>query len=182
MRKTMLGLLFLVFAVSGSADAICIGTGPEVTVLLRGEVLDCRSALPELEAALELGRDSYEDSAAFYRNSPLSHIKNITKPYDEHVAFHLSRVQGVIITFAVGSRALIPVDAKEAPAAAWEDHSERRELFLHVGGSSCDLLPDPLPTVLVQEKVCCDTPSQDTCKLKLTPVQVPETSLLEKVR
>ena len=181
MRIKPLGLLLLFFALSGRADAICTGGTPG-TVLLRGEVLDCRSALPELEAVLEKDRDAYEERAAWYRTTPLAHLKRLTQPYDEHVAFHLSRVQGVIITFAVGSRAVIPVDAKETPSAAWKDHTERRELYLELGGSSCDLLPDPLPTVLVQEYVCCDTPSRDTCKLELQPVQLPGASLLEQVR
>ncbi len=184
MRIRPLGLLLLAFAASGRADAICASTGAEVTVLLRGAVLDCRSALPEIEAELEKQRGDYEERAAYYRNSPLSHVKNVTRPYDEHLVSHLSHVKGVIITFLIDGRALIPESAKESPAADWEDHSERRELFLQVGGNSCNLLPDPPPTVLVQESECCDMdpPSQDSCKLGLQPALFPDESLLQQVR
>jgi hypothetical protein len=181
MRMRALALLLLAFAVSGSAEAVCTG-GFSGTVLLHGTLLDCRSALPELEAVLEKDRDSYENMAAFYRTTVLSHMENLTKPYDEHVAFHLSRVQGVIVTFAVDSRALIPADAKETPPATWEDYSERREIFLQLGGSSCDLLPDPLPTVLLQESICCDTPTRDSCKLGLMAALLPEAKHLEQIR
>lgn len=181
MRIRTIGLLVLVFA-SGRVDAVCWRPGPEGTVLLRGQVLDCRSALPELEAALEPGRDSYEERATFYRNSVLSHNKNLTRPYEEHVAARLSRVQGVIVTFLADGRALISVDAKSP--AAWEEYAERRELFLRLDGSSCDRLPAPPPTVLAEDYVCCDVmPSgDDSCMLGLRAFEQPEKSLLEKVR
>lgn len=181
MRTGAIGLLLLVFAASDKAAAIC--TGPDVTVLLRGAVLDCRSALPEIEAELETRRHDYEERAAYYRNSPLAHVKNVTRPYDEHLQEHLRSVQGVIVTFLVDGRALIPKDAK-SQSVPWEDHSERRELFLLVGGSSCDLLSDSSPTVLVDEAVCCDVipSSQNSCMLELRQVKAPEASLLEKVR
>jgi hypothetical protein len=141
---------------------------------MRGSVLDCRSALPEIEAALEKQRETHEQWA-----EPLRHVFEnadrifVLKPYDELIAHHLSRVQGVIITFQVDRQALVPLGG--TPEEHWEERSEQRELYLQVGGSSCDLLSDSSPTLLVQESVCCDTdpPSADSCKLGLPRVSVP---------
>lgn len=126
---------------------------------------------------LEKHRESHERWAQPLR-AALDNADRITslRPYDELIASRLDRVQGVIITFQVDSRALVPSGGTpEAPEEYWEDHSEQRELYLHLGGSSCDLLSDSSPTLLVQEPVCCDTdpPSADSCAVGLPPVSVP---------
>lgn len=165
---------------------MCTRVGPEVTVLLRGTVVDCRSALPEMEAALEKHRESHEQWAQPLRDTlPNSDQLTPLEPYEKKASDRLSRVKGVIVTFEADSMARIPADAKERPAAAWEDHSERREIFLQVGGSSCDQLPSSAePTVIAQEEVCCDVipPSEDSCLLELQPFKPAEASLLEQVR
>ena len=149
-----------------------------MTVLLRGEVLDCRSALPQIEAMLERHRESHERWAEPLRRV-LENADRIAslQPYEERLASRLDRVQGVIITFQVDRQALVPLGGTpEALEEYWEERSEQRELYLHIGGSSFDLLSDSSPTLLVQESVCCDTdpPSADSCAVGLPPVSVPK--------
>jgi hypothetical protein len=184
MRTGALGLLVLALAASARLDAMCARVGPESTVLLRGTVVECRSALPELEAAIEKHREAYEERRESFRSLPNFDSLTALQPYDEQVASRLSRVQGVIVTFEIDDVARIPVESRESPAASWEDSSGRWELFLEVGGSSCDRLPDPAPTVLVQGFHCCDVvpSSDDSCLLDLQPASLPEASLLEQAR
>lgn len=150
MRTRAIGLLFLAFALAGRADAICVGP-KDPAPPLRGTVADCRSALPELEAALEKHREAFEESRESFRNLPNFDSLWIFRPYDEQIAHRLSRVQGVIVTFRT-------------------EGAEPAELFLEVGGSSCDLIAEPAPTQLVLDPACCDVtpPSDDSCMLGLT--------------
>ena len=174
----ILGLLLLAFSATGRADAICTGGAPG-TVLLRGTVLDCRSAAPELEAALEPHREAHERWREGYRSLPNFDSLYILRPYSEKVASRLERVNGVIVTFAVDGHARIPGEP------VWQDldRPERRELFLRVG-ASCDRLPEPLPTVLAVDSVCCDVmpSSDDSCMLGMKPASLPEPSLLGQIR
>ena len=96
--------------------------------------------------------DQWRDSL---RNLPNFDSLWVLRPYDEKVAAHLAAVKGVIVTFAT-------------------DGGEPRELFLEVGGSSCDRLPDPAPTQLVPNPACCDVvpSSDDSCMLGLTRVSL----------
>jgi hypothetical protein len=146
----------------------------------------CRSALPEIEASLNARREAHERWAQPMRERlPNSDRLWALQPYDTIVADHLTRVQGVIVTFEIESKLTLQGASQSSPAPAWMalPQSERRTFFLDLGGSSCDLLPEPGPTVIALSPVCCDVtpPSQDSCMLELPAVSLPPESLLKAV-
>lgn len=187
-RPLVLLPLLLAFVTSGRTDAVCTRAEPYVTTVLHGSVVACRSALPEIKAALEPHRESHERWAQPLRDKlPNGGTLFILRPYDEHVSFRLNRVAGVILTFKVDGRALYPTDfdtGSEEPRWQALAQPEQRELYLLRNGSSCERLPDPQPTVVILESVCCDvTPStDDSCLLGLTPAFVPLEGLLQALR
>ena len=180
-------LLALGFAPAG-AHAVCASApddpGP---LLLRGTILSCQSAVPEIEERLERGREAHEARVQPLRDRiPNWERMWALRPFDEKVAGRLARVRGVIVTFALeGLMAQSDAEkgAEDGTAPVWKAPVIRQsEYFLHIGGSSCDLLTDPAPTVIVEDDVCCDTDSLDSCLLDLHSASLPPDSLLEALR
>lgn len=189
LRRPLLLVALAVLAPS-AARPICISAeGAGGPVLLRGSVVDCRSALPEIEASLNAQREAHERWAQPLRDRlPNADRLGMLQPYDKIVASYLAHVKGVIVTFEIESKLTLPAGgnaAQNSSAAVWMalPQTERRTFFLEVGGSSCDLLGEPWPTVIAPSSVCCDVvpPSRDSCMLELPAASLPPGSLLKAV-
>jgi hypothetical protein len=182
MKLKTFALLLLVGLAPVGGHAICTSSpGYAGPLLLRGTILSCRSAVPEIEERLERGREAHEAWAQPLRDKlPNGDRLWVLRPYDEKVANRLARVRGVIVTFAIESlmsQSDAERSANDGTAPVWKAPAVTRPLdyFLHIGGSSCDLLTDPAPTVIVEDNVCCDTDSQDSCLLDLRSASLPPT-------
>lgn len=177
MKPKLLTLLVLALLASPAAHGICTPAGePRGPILLRGSIKECRSALPAIEAALNARRERHEAWAEPLRQVLSDRLTRL-RPYDELVADHLSRVAGVIVTFAVESQMELPPDLQTRDRdllLVWPglDAPHEHQFFLRLDGNSCDDLPQPSPTVVTANFDCCDVdpPSSDSCIVGLPAV------------
>ena len=166
--RTKLVAAAVLIATTRGAGAICTAAADAPkTLALRGSIVSCRSAVPDITAALEASRESHEAWAQPLRD----HLENadrlwILRPYDEIVADHLAHIEAVIVTFAIEDRLEIQ-PARHSPAWIAADGTTTEEFLLNVDSSSCDRAPIGPTIEIVPEFECCDPGSTDSCRLHL---------------
>lgn len=182
MRSTAFALAASLLLSAAPAGASC-GASPGLR-LFHGRVLRCTSALPEIRAALELERENYDRMMQGFRGQIYTRAGQPIPTYDEVIASYLGRAQGVIVEFEIDAELLVgrsgevPTD----PPPIWRSPSglPKGELYLILGDSRCEALPDPLPELLLEKPECCDVtpPSTDACRLHRAQVTLPPPALV----